>query len=265
MNLSLMSFRKLNADKLCKTAPENGGDTIEIRAPHTEIPGIDKPVSRIFFGTAIAPMLAGKNVNALLDAVMAHGINAFDCARGYGFAEKSLGRWVRDRNNREQVVILTKCGNVNRKGEVAVNRKVILKELAASLRALNMDYIDIYLLHRDDPKTPVSEIMETLNECKQAGKIRIFGVSNWTHEHIAEANAYAAAHGLDGFSVSSPNFGLARQVSDPWGGECVTVSGPENAAAQSWYAENRMPVLCYSSLARGFFSGKFRSFDYEGA
>ena len=265
MNLSLMSFRKLNADKLCKTAPENGGDTIEIRAPHTEIPGIDKPVSRIFFGTAIAPMLAGKNVNALLDAVMAHGINAFDCARGYGFAEKSLGRWVRDRNNREQVVILTKCGNVNRKGEVLVNRKVILKELAASLRALNMDYIDIYLLHRDDPKTPVSEIMETLNECKRAGKIRIFGVSNWTHERIAEANAYAAAHGLDGFSVSSPNFGLARQVNDPWGGECVTVSGPENAAAQSWYAENRMPVLCYSSLARGFFSGKFNSFDYEGA
>ncbi len=65
--------------------------------------------------------------------------------------------------------------------------------------------------------------------------------------------------------MSSPNYGLARQGSDPWGGECVTVSGPGNAEAQAWYAENRMPVLCYSSLARGFFSGKFKSFDYEGA
>ena len=59
MNLSLMSFRKLNADKLYRNAPENGNDTPDIRAPYTEIPGIDKPVSRIFFGTAIAPMLAG--------------------------------------------------------------------------------------------------------------------------------------------------------------------------------------------------------------
>ena len=237
----------------------------EIRPPYGTIPGLDKPVSRIFFGTAIRPMLTGRDVNALLDAVLALGINAFDCARGYGLAEKSLGKWIRERNNRDKIVLLTKCGNVNLKGEVCVNRTVILSEMEKSLKTLDVDYIDIYLLHRDDPNTPVSEIIDTLNECKQKGKIRVFGVSNWTHERIAEANAYAESRGLEGFSVSSPNYGLAHQICDPWGGGCVTVTGPENAGARAWYAANQMPLIAYSSLARGFFSGKFKAFDYEGA
>lgn len=232
--------------------------------PYASIPGIHIPVSRIFFGTAIMPIAMGKECNALFDSMYACGINAFDCARGYGYAEKSLGRWVRDRNNRERVVILTKCGNVSENG-VCVNRQVIETELAQSLAMLEMDYVDIYLLHRDDPKTPVSEVIDTLNELKNQGKIRVFGVSNWTHRRIEEANAYAAAHGLEGFSVSSPNYSLAEQVNDPWGGECVSISGDNNADARAWYTANRMPVIAYSSLGRGFFSGKFRSFDYEGA
>ena len=240
-------------------------DGKEICPPYAKIPGLTKPVSRIFFGTAIRPMQMGRDANALLDSVLALGINAFDCARGYGLAEKSLGKWIRERSNRESIVLLTKCGNVNLKGEVCVNRKVILSELSKSLKTLGVDYIDIYLLHRDDPNTPVSEIIDTLNECKKAGKIRVFGVSNWTHERIAEANAYAASKSLEGFSVSSPNFGLAHQVTDPWGGGCVTVTRAENADARGWYAANQMPLLAYSSLARGFFSGKFKAFDYEGA
>lgn len=236
-----------------------------IRPPYAQVQGVDKPVSRIFFGTAIRPMLMGGNVEALLDAVLSSGINAFDCARGYGMAEKSLGQWLRSRNNRERVVLLTKCGNISLSGKVRVNRKVIETELEKSLVTLGSDYIDIYLLHRDDPKTPVSEIVETLNEAKRRGKVRVFGVSNWTHQRIEEANRYAAEHGLEGFGVSSPNFGLTRQMQDPWGGDCVTVSGPENESARKWYVENRMPVIAYSSLGRGFFSGKFRSGDYEGA
>ncbi len=241
-------------------------ETGDIAAPpYGQIAGIDKPVSRIFFGTAILPMLMGKDAGAILDAALSAGINAFDCARGYGSAEKSLGNWVLARNNRERVVLLTKCGNVDRKGNVRVNREVIEKELAKSLQTLGTDYIDIYLLHRDDPNTPVSEFIDALNEAKKQGKIRVFGVSNWTVERIREANEYASAHGLEGFFVSSPNFGLARQVSDPWGGGCVTVSGPEHEEDRAWYAETRMPVLAYSSLGRGFFSGRFKSFDEEAA
>lgn len=236
-----------------------------VKPPYVSIEGVDKPVSRLFFGTAIKPMLMGQNVNALLDAVLSSGINAFDCARGYGMAEKSLGQWIHSRNNRDRIVLLTKCGNVSMGGKVCVNRKVIENELEKSLVTLGTDYIDIYLLHRDDPKTPVGEIMETLNEAKRRGKVRVFGVSNWTHARIEEANRYAAAHGLDGFSVSSPNFGLTRQIHDPWGGDCVTISGPENEEARRWYTDKQMPVIAYSSLGRGFFSGRFKSGDYEGA
>ncbi len=235
------------------------------KAPQAEINGLGKKVSRLFFGTAIAPMIKGHDVFALLDAAMSCGINAFDCARGYGLAERSLGKWIKERNNREKVVILTKCGNCDVFGNVHITKKVIENELNKSLRELGCGYIDIYLLHRDDPDTPAAEFIETLNKAKRDGKIRIFGVSNWTCRRIEEANQYAAEHGLEGFAVSSPNFGLARQKQDPWGGGCVTISGPDNAGARAWYETNQMPVIAYSSLGRGFFSGKFRAFDYEAA
>lgn len=91
------------------------------------------------------------------------------------------------------------------------------------------------------------------------------GISNWTHERIQQANEYAYKHNLVPFSVSSPNFGLANQIQDPWGGGCVTISGAENAQARKWYQENNMPVIAYSSLGRGLFSGKFKSSEAEHA
>ncbi len=235
------------------------------RPPYACIPGIPFPVSRIFFGSAVGVIPRGGNAESLLDAMVSAGINAFDTARGYGFAERSLGKWMRARNNRHRVVVLTKCGNAGPGGKVHVDRKVIKKELAKSLKELQTDYVDIFLLHRDDPKTPVSEIIEALNEEKRAGRLRIFGVSNWTDERIREANAYAEAHGLDGFRASSPNYGLAITADDPWGGETVSIAGPENQKAREWYAAEQMPVIAYSSLGRGFFSGKFKSGDYEEA
>lgn len=236
-----------------------------IRTKYGHIDGLSKDVSRLFFGTAIMPMAMGKNVEYLLDTAMANGINAFECARGYGFAEKSLGQWIKNRNNRERVVILTKCGNVEGNGIVSVNRDVIEKELQESLEALQTNYIDIYLLHRDDPNTSVEEIMDTLNAAKRAGKIVTFGVSNWTQERIQEANAYAVAHQLEGFAISSPNYGLAEQIRDPWGGNCVTITGDANEATRDWYRENQMPVLAYSSLARGLLAGKIKSTQEEQA
>ena len=246
-------------------AHKDKGFRMKAAANKGSVPGVEKPVSRIVFGTAIKPMLAGQDASELLDAAFAHGIDAFDCARGYGDAEKSLGAWIRKRDNREDVVVVTKCGNVGPFGRVRVDASVIKKELAQSLRELQTDYADIFLLHRDDPKTPISELVEALNEEKAAGRIRCFGASNWTHGRIQEANAYAEAHGLEGLSVSSPNFSLALQAKDPWGGGCVSISGEQGAAARAWYADRGMPILAYSSLGRSFMSGRFRSFDYAGA
>ena len=232
---------------------------------YRQFPGLDKKVSRIFYGTAIDPFHRGENVNALLDDIYAMGVNAFDTARVYQSAEKSLGRWIADRGLRDQVVILSKCAHPNPFGKKRVNEKAIRKDFAESCRQLQTDYIDIYLLHRDDPDVPAGEVVEIMNALRAEGKIGIFGGSNWTHQRIEEANEYAYAHDLQPFSVSSPNFGLAEQLCDLWGGGCVTISGPKNADARAWYARTQMPVIAYSSLARGFFSGRVKGSEPEKA
>ena len=234
------------------------------RMRYGEIPGLPLPVSRIFLGTAAGKLLAGDNADELLDGAAERGVNSFDCARSYGRAEEVLGEWIRRRKNRDRVIVMSKCGDI-RNGIVKINREIINEQLETSLKTLQTAYIDLYLLHRDDPDTPVSEYIDTLNEARSAGKIRVFGVSNWTVERIIEANRYAEANGLEGFGVSSPNYGLARQMADLWGGGCVTLSGPGHEADREWYARTGMPVIAYSSLGRGFFSGKFRSDDPDGA
>lgn len=230
-----------------------------------KIPGLEQPVSRLFFGTANPPVSTDEpSAFSLLDEITDCGINAFDCARSYGLAENALGKWMESRKCRDRVTVLTKCGDI-RDGVVLVNRQVISEQLRQSLEALRTDHIDIYLLHRDDPATPVEEFIDTLNEFQKSGQIRVFGVSNWTHQRIECANRYASSHGLSGFAVSSPNYGLAWQKEDPFGGGCVTLTGPENGDARAWYTKNQMPVIAYSSLGRGFFSGRFKAFDYEMA
>jgi aryl-alcohol dehydrogenase-like predicted oxidoreductase len=194
---------------------------------------------------------------ALLDAVFEMGGNTLDTAHVYagGNSERGIGQWMADRGNREQMVIVSKgCHhNADRKRVTPFDLNA---DLYDSLARLQTDHIDVYLLHRDDPDVPVGPIVEALNEHWQAGRIHAFGGSNWTHQRIEEANEYARTHGLRPFTASSPNYGLAEQVLDPWGPGCVTLSGPQNVEARAWYRANQMPVLAYSSLARGFFSGR---------
>ena len=127
-----------------------------IRPAYAPFPGVSPMASRIFFGTANAPMLAGEDCFPLLDAMFDLGITAYDTARGYGRAEGVLGRWMAARGNREQLVVLSKCGDL-KNGVVHLDRQVIEQELSESLRQLRTDHIDVYLLHRDDPGTPISE------------------------------------------------------------------------------------------------------------
>jgi len=178
-------------------------------------------------------------------------------------AEKSLGKWIADRGLRDKVVILSKCGHPDMNGNKRINEVEIRKDFEQSSEYLQTDYIDIYLLHRDDPDVEAGIIVEILNAMHAEGKIGAFGGSNWTHRRIEEANEYAYKKNLIPFTVSSPNFGLAEQVQDPWGGGCVTISGPSNEDARKWYEQNRMPVIAYSSLGRGFFSGRLKSWEKD--
>lgn len=214
-------------------------------------------VSSFIYGTATSPMISGENADEVLDAAFEAGITTFDTARLYGKAEEVLGDWVYRRRIRDRINILTKGCHHDEKGS-RVTPEHIHEDLKVSLEMLRTDYVDIYLLHRDDPSVPVGSIVECLNGLREQGKIRLFGGSNWTVERLEEANEYAEKHHLQPFSVSSPSFSLAEMVRDPWGGS-VWLSGPSRSGDRKWYTANQMPVFAYSSLARGFLSGKYRT------
>ena len=233
---------------------------------YIRIPHVKGKVSRIIFGTAMKPFNEGKSDDALLDAVLAMGVTVLDTARVYGGAEEALGGWLERTGCRDRIVILSKCGHFDLEtGRRRVCPEAMRADLQTSLEALHTDFIDIYLLHRDNPDVPVGPLVETFNEMHAEGRIGAFGGSNWTHERIEEANEYAYAHNLIPFEVSSPNFGLADQIEDPWGQGCVTIAGPRAKEAREWYRRNGMPVIAYSSLAHGFFSGRLKSTNPEDA
>jgi aryl-alcohol dehydrogenase-like predicted oxidoreductase len=232
------------------------------------IEGIDKPISRLVLGTMIVHTDRLAESFALLDSAVAAGWNSLDLAHVYGGGntERAVGKWMKERGNRDELVLISKGAHPNA-DRVRVTPHDITSDLYDSLARLQTDCIDLYLLHRDDPGVPVGPIVEALHAHREAGRIRAYGGSNWTHERIREANAYAATHGLAPFVASSPNYGLAEQVDNPWGPGCVSLGGPSNKAAREWYRESGMPIFAYSSMGRGFFSGRFtrETFETDGA
>ena len=224
-----------------------------------EIPGLNKPIPRVVQGsTMIGSDLDEAKSFALLDQVFELGCNAIDTAHVYsgGNSERVIGRWLQARGLRDKIVLITK-GAAHSEDRRRMTPFDITSDLHDSLARLKTDYVDLYLLHRDDPSAPVEPIIDILNEHRQAGRLRAFGASNWSHPRIEAANAYARANGLESFVASSPQFSLADQIEEPWP-LCLTISGPREAAAREWYAQTQMPLLAWAPLASGFFSGRFR-------
>ena len=223
-----------------------------------------KEFAKVVLGTMIIGLNNYEESKALLDDAINLGFNSIDTAWGYGDgdSERALGQWMQERGNREQLFIITK-GALHNRDRLKVTPHDITSDLMDSLARLKTDYIDVYLLHRDDTNKPVGPIMDVLNEHHKAGRIRSFGGSNWSTTRIAEANAYAKANGLVPMTASSPNFGLCEQVEDPWGLGCLTISGPNEAASRLFYKEQDMPVFAYSSLGRGMLSGRVNRDNYR--
>lgn len=224
---------------------------------YQELNDLNKPISKIVFGTGVQSLTAGQECFDLLDTAYKLGITTFDTARIYGLSEDVLGKWIYTRNIRERIVIITKCGHpVGRENRLTT--KEILFDFQKSCEKLKTDYIDIYLLHKDHHEARVEEVIECLNGLHAKGKVRVFGTSNWSIKRIEEANEYAYKHNLVPIRVSSLGFCLARLCSDPWGGS-ISLFGEENMEARNWYRKNGMPVFAYSSLGRGFLSGRLKS------
>jgi aryl-alcohol dehydrogenase-like predicted oxidoreductase len=226
---------------------------------YAQIPGLSKRVPRVIQGTT----MIGSDLNeaqsfALLDQVFEMGCNALDTAHVYsnGESERVIGRWMQARGLRDQIVVITK-GAAHSEDRRRMTSFDIAADLYDSLARLKTDHVDLYLLHRDDPASPFEPIVEALNEHLRAERIRAFGASNWSHKRLAAANLYADANGLASFVASSPQFGLADSFEEPWP-LCLSVSGPAGTEARAWYKQTQMPLLAWSPLASGFFSGRFR-------
>jgi len=232
--------------------------TIEIRnAAHS------LSVSTVIMGsTYFDTKLPAEEVYALLDEYFALGGNCIDTARVYGqpdvgcpsASEETIGRYLKERPGlREKIILSTKGGHPPFSDMHAprLDEASLRADLSGSLESLGADYVDIYFLHRDDPRIPVEKIMPVLDAFVKEGKVKCLGASNWSCARIEEANRYALSHGLTPFSVSQIQWSLAVTTPAQCGDDTlVCMTEPE----YRWYRENRFPVLCYSSQSKGFFS-----------
>lgn len=217
------------------------------------IKGLNKPVSVLMKGSDYFYHDNYEKAAANLDAYFSIGGNSIDTAHIYcgGQSEEVIGRYMQERGNRDQWVILTKGAHHDQNGP-RVNKQDIRSDITISLEKLQTDFIDLYALHRDDPAVPVGEVVEALNEYVASGTVGAIGVSNWTWQRIQAANEYASANGLAGFSFSSPNLSLAKANEPFWTG-CVSA----DAETCAWHEAEQLPLLSWSSQARGFFTGRF--------
>jgi aryl-alcohol dehydrogenase-like predicted oxidoreductase len=206
--------------------------------------------------------LRGDDLDSLYDSFREAGQNFFDSAHVYSFwlpggsgaSERALGDIVRHRGDRANVVLATKGGHPAMNGgydrpERYLSPQVIARDVADSLDRLGVDAIDLYFLHRDDPRVPVGEIVDLLNEHVGSGRLREIGASNWTSARIEEANGYAAARGLRAFVASQVKFSLAtaNPGKDP-------IVPPFDTTEIAWHQRSGLPVCAYSPTAAGGFA-----------
>jgi predicted dehydrogenase/aryl-alcohol dehydrogenase-like predicted oxidoreductase len=220
--------------------------------PYGRLPGIDKPVSRLVMGVDNQRDLTHATV--MFDDYADQGGNCFDTAYIYddGRLERLLGQWVRERGIRDQVVIIGKGAHTPHCDPESLRR-----QLAETLDRLGTDHVDLYLMHRDNPAVGVDEFVDAMDEERTAGRVRAYGVSNWTLDRVEQAADYAARHGRAGLAALSNHFSLAEAYAVPWEG-CVHVTDP---ASRQWLRTGDLPLLPWSSQARGFFTDRARPDD----
>jgi aryl-alcohol dehydrogenase-like predicted oxidoreductase len=215
----------------------------------------DMDVSVVVLGTWVTGgwMWGGSDERASIRAIhraLDLGINFIDTAPVYGSgkSEEVIGKALRERSNREPVVIATKCGLEWDKEQRNIVRDStparIFEEVDASLQRLGVDCIDLYQIHWPDLKTPFAETMAAMQQLRQSGKIRYFGLSNFNREQLETCLETAEVHSLQ------PPYNLfERDAAKELLPGCV---------------RHGIATLVYGGLCRGLLSGKFtgkESFD----
>jgi len=188
---------------------------------------------------------------ALLDEWLRLGGNVLDTAQAYGDGEAEfvIGEYVESIGCRPDVAIITKGCHPVGDDTPRVTPQAIHDDLGASLVRLRTNYVDVYMLHRDDPSMRVAPIIEALNEELEAGRVLSFGASNWTSRRIEMANSFAARHGMVGFSSSSCQLSLAVQR-EPMCAGCHSAHDPDDL---EFHRRTGLPLVAWAALAGGYF------------
>ncbi|WP_129716530.1 aldo/keto reductase [Pedobacter sp. SYP-B3415] len=213
----------------------------------------------------VAPITFGGNVFGwtvdeqksfeILDGFFAAGFNFIDTADVYsrwvpdnrgGESETIIGKWMKSRGNRDQVVLATKVGGDMGQGRKDLSRRHIFSAVDASLQRLQTDYIDLYQSHYDVPEIPLEETLGAFDELVKQGKVRWIGASNFSAERLKEALTFSKENHLAKYQTFQPEYNLFSR------------EGFE-AEQEKVCLEQELGVINYYALASGFLTGKYRS------
>lgn len=197
-----------------------------------------------------------ERARTVMDAFFDAGGNFLDTADVYsvwaknnpgGVSEEIIGRWMKDRGNRHDVVVATKVRGRMWKGPdgEGLGRAHITQAVDHSLSRLQTDYIDLYQAHSYDERVPIEETMQAFDDLVRAGKVRHVGASNYSAWRLALAISRSDAKGLAPYESLQPNYSLVRR-------------SEFERELRPLCAELGVAVIPYSPLGGGFLTGKYR-------
>ncbi len=210
-------------------------------------------VSRLCLGTAFRGYWNGQTdaetATATVYRAVESGINFIDCANYYfgGRCEELLGKAIREMGQRDDLVITTKVWSQIGEGinDRGLSRFHIMREIERSLKRMQLDYIDIYLLHNFDPDTPLEETLRAFDDLVRQGKVRYVGACNFTAAQTVEALWTAESGGMDRWAILQNQYSLLHRYEIE----------PELIPLCQRYG---LGMMTYSPLAIGLLTGRFR-------
>ncbi|HBP37161.1 MAG TPA: hypothetical protein DD640_00135 [Clostridiales bacterium] len=225
------------------------------------IPRTDLWAAPVCLGTGGFTIEQEQQARDQLDRFIDLGGNLIDTANVYGRkkpghenqSEQILGRWLQDRGQPSDLLISSKGGHPSPEDmhRSRLDPASLAADLDSSRISLGRDCIDLYFLHRDDPDQPVEALLSQLELFRQSGKIRCYGLSNWTADRLEQALAWSRQQTSSGLAALQNRWSLAR-----FNPEGTTDDTLAEVDGQIWaiLAEENLALLAYSALAKGFFS-----------